>query len=214
MKHIKDSVTIDELANFISEAVENLIFDDEKCCTFKLDDKLAICVGWSSCFGKARRNDIIQSISEPDFAIMVGIKDYRSDASMLTDYDWIDYPIVNGEAYDISEAISPKKDYFRLANYLIQEYKYLLNTNEYRHEIHDSENLGWIEEPEYLEEYDFYTPESKDYWIDILTKIKKAKTREEKSLIAREALDYISDFKNTDVKNEVKTDLMKIIKRR
>lgn len=127
----KDSNT-SELANFIKNAVDELIPNWEGCYTFKLDDKLAVCVGWSSGFGNKKRNDIIQSRGNHDWAIVAGIKDYRSDESMLTDYDWIDYPIVNGEAIDIEEPIAPNEDYSKLAREFIDEYNYLLRTEEYR----------------------------------------------------------------------------------
>lgn len=127
----KDSNT-SELANFIKNAVERLVPDWNGCYTFKLDDKLAVCVGWESGFGNEKSNDIIQSRGNPDWAIVAGIKDYRSDESMLTDYEWIDYPVVNGEAIDIEEPISPNEDYSKLAREFIDEYKSLLRTEEYR----------------------------------------------------------------------------------
>ncbi|MBR3242270.1 MAG: hypothetical protein IKG72_13025 [Bacillus sp. (in: Bacteria)] len=37
---------IAEVATFIKESVEWLIREDCGCCTHKLDDRLAICVGW------------------------------------------------------------------------------------------------------------------------------------------------------------------------
>ena len=128
---LKDSNT-SELANFIKNAVDELAQGGEGCYTFKLDDKLAVCVGWSSGFGNEKRNDIIQSRGDHDWAIVAGIKDYRSDESMLTDYDWIDFPIVNGEAIGIEELIDPNENYSRLAKYFIDEYNSLLRTEEYR----------------------------------------------------------------------------------
>lgn len=132
----KDSNT-SELANFIKNAVDELAQGGEGCYTFKLDDKLAVCVGWSSGFGNERRNGVIQYRGNPDFAIVAGIKDYRSDESMLTDYDWIDYPIVNGEVIDVEEAIVPDEDYSRLAREFIDEYNYLLKTKEYNSKDRD-----------------------------------------------------------------------------
>lgn len=247
MKHIKDSVTVSELAGFIKNAVEELIFDDIGCHTFKLDDKLAVCVGWSSGFGEKKRDDIIQSMQDPDYAIMAGIKDYKSDGSMLTDYDWIDYPIVNEENYRIDASISPNENYFRLAKLFIDEYNTIVEANKHSHELHDSEkginsmrrrfrlrdedsyvkdissrhvhkahdseDLGWISTPELLEEDDFVDREAFEFWVKTLGEIAHARSEARMKNIAKDAMNYLydDDFKNLDVRDEIRDDLRKVI---
>lgn len=112
-----------EIAKFIKESVEWLQKEQQGCCTHKLDDHLAICVGWSAGYGKEKRNDVIQAKDDPDYGINVGIKVWTSDASMLTDFDWINFPYYDdGEVLDMSLAIVPNENYERIANSLLKWY--------------------------------------------------------------------------------------------
>ena len=111
-----------KIAKFIKESVEWLIAEQQGCCTYRLDEHLAVCVGWSAGYGEEKRNDVIQGIDEPDFAINAGIKVWTSDATMLTDYDWINFPYDDDDVFDMDFAISPQEDWDRVAKYLLKMY--------------------------------------------------------------------------------------------
>lgn len=100
-----------EIIKFVKESVEWLVAEQQGCCTYKLDDHLAICVGWSIGYGKELRNDVIQAKDDPDYGINIGIKVWTSDASMLTDYDWINFPYYeSGDVLDMGLAIAYRDD--------------------------------------------------------------------------------------------------------
>lgn len=77
-----------KIAKFVKESVEWLQQEQQGCCRYKLDDHLAIFVGWSAGYGYDKRNDVIQAKDDPDYGINVGIKVWTSD-DMWTDFDWI-----------------------------------------------------------------------------------------------------------------------------
>lgn len=66
-------MTKDVLAKEIPSAVKWLIEEDCGCSTIKLDDRLAVCVGWSDGYDP---NDAwsIHSKESPTFCITAGIK--------------------------------------------------------------------------------------------------------------------------------------------
>ena len=100
-----------EIAKFVKESVEWLVAEQQGCCTYKLDDHLAICVGWSAGYGEEIRDDVIQAKDNPDYGINVGIKVWTSDAAMLTDYDWINFPYYeSGDVLDMGLAIAYRDD--------------------------------------------------------------------------------------------------------
>lgn len=112
-----------KIAKFIKESVEWLVKAQCGCCHYKLDEHLAVCVGWSAGYGEEKRYDVIQSTDEPDFGIDAGIKVWTSDAAMLTDYDWINFPYYeNGDVLDMGCTISPQEDWDRVAKYLLKMY--------------------------------------------------------------------------------------------
>ena len=121
-----------EIIKFIEKSVKWLQEEQQGCCTYRLDDHLAICVGWSAGYGEEKRDDVIQAKDDLDWGINVGIKVYTSDA-LLTDYDWINFPYYeNGDvldmgmaiAYrdDISEGLLESVDYEPLADALLRWY--------------------------------------------------------------------------------------------
>lgn len=111
------------LSQWLKESVDWLIDRQEGCCTFILDDHLAVCVGWSDGYGSEPREDIIQGIDDLDYAVNAALKVWTSD-SMRTDLDYINAPYYpNGEAVDISVAISEDEDYDALAEYFLKEYE-------------------------------------------------------------------------------------------
>lgn len=117
-----------EIAKFVKESVEWLVAEQQGCCTYKLDDHLAVCVGWSAGYGEEARNDIIQAKDNPDYGINVGIKVWTSDAAMLTDFDWINFPYYDdGEVLDMSLGIAPNENYEHIADSLLKWYEEVEN---------------------------------------------------------------------------------------
>lgn len=111
-----------KIAQFIKESVEWLVENQTGNCRYKLDDHLAIFVGWSAGYGDEKRYDIIQAKDYPEYGINAGIKVWTSDA-MWTDYDWLNFPYYeNEDVLDMECAISPQEDYERVAKYMLQMY--------------------------------------------------------------------------------------------
>ena len=117
----EDADDDNEIANFLKDSVEWLIEQDEGCSTYKLNDRLGICVGWQD--GYDPEDELaIHSATSPQYAIVAGIKVYTSD-DMRTDYDWINYPyFANGEVIDDSVTIEPTENYDKLARYFSKEF--------------------------------------------------------------------------------------------
>ena len=111
------------LSQWLKESVDWVIDHQEGCCTFILDDHLAVCVGWSGGYGSEPCKDIIQGIDDLDYAVNAALKVWTSD-SMRTDLDYINAPYYpNGEVADISVSISEDEDYDALAEYFLKEYE-------------------------------------------------------------------------------------------
>ena len=113
-----------EIAKFIEDSVQWLIAEQQGCCHYKLDDHLAICVGWSGGYDKERDGILIQADDDPTYAINTGIKVWTSDAAMLTDYDWINAPYYqDGDVWETDCSISYQEDYEWFAQYLLKMYE-------------------------------------------------------------------------------------------
>ena len=111
-----------EIAQFIKESVEWLQKEQCGCCRYKLDDHLAIFVGWSAGYGEEKRNDVIQAKDDPDYGINVGIKVWTSDY-MQTDFDWLNFPYYeNGDVLDMSLSIAPNDNYEVIVDSLLRWY--------------------------------------------------------------------------------------------
>ena len=115
-------MTKQELAKEIKSAVEWLINEDCGCSTIKLDDTLAICVGWLDGYD-VTDTGAIHSKTEPTWCVNAGIKVWTSD-SMRTDYDFINSPYYedSGDVWDTDVSISPLENYEELADYFLTEY--------------------------------------------------------------------------------------------
>ena len=111
-----------KIAKFIKESVEWLIQEQAGNCRYKLDDHLAIFVGWSAGYGDEKRNDVIQGKDSTDWGINAGIKVWTSD-DMWCDYDWLNFPYYeSGDVLDMDCTISPQEDYESVAEHLLQMY--------------------------------------------------------------------------------------------
>ena len=117
--------TMDNVAKWLKESTDWLIDNQQGCCTLKLDDRLAICVGWSNGFGDEPREDVIQAIDNLDYAVVAGVKVWTSD-DMRTDFDFINFPYCKGgDVYDDTYTIAKNEDFDWLANALITDYEVL-----------------------------------------------------------------------------------------
>lgn len=113
-----------EITKFLKDSVKWLRKLQEGCCTYKLDEHLAICVGWSAGYGDEKRNDVIQAKDSYDWGINAGIKVWTSDSAMLTDYDWVNFPFEeDGEVWDLGISIAPKEKYEKIAKWLLEQYE-------------------------------------------------------------------------------------------
>lgn len=117
--------TMENISKWLEESKNWLIDHQSGCCTLKLDDRLAICVGWSAGYGDEPREDVIQAKGEPDYAINAGIKVWTSD-DLRTDFEFINFPYKeNGDIYDDAISLSKDEDFDWLANALITDYEVL-----------------------------------------------------------------------------------------
>lgn len=118
-------LTMDNVAKWLKESTDWLIDNQQGCCTLKLDDCLAICVGWSNGFSDEPREGVIQAIDNLDYAIVAGVKVWTSD-DMRTDFDFINFPYCKGgDIYDDTYTIAKDEDFDWLANALITDYEVL-----------------------------------------------------------------------------------------
>lgn len=116
--------TPETLAKEIKSAVEWLKEEDCGCVTLKLDDRLAVCVGWSDGFDPDDET-VIHSKSSPTCAICAAIKVWTTD-DMRTDIDWIDAPYYeDGGVYDTEQSICPDENYEWLAESFLNEFDIL-----------------------------------------------------------------------------------------
>lgn len=112
-----------QLSQWLKESVDWLIDRQEGCCTFILDDHLAVCVGWSGGYSNEPDESVIQATDDLTYAIDAAIKVWTSD-SMRTDLDYINAPYYeNGDVIDIGISISKNEDYDKLAEYFLKEYE-------------------------------------------------------------------------------------------
>ena len=112
-----------QLSQWLKDSVNCLIDHQEGCCTYKLDDHLAVCVGWSGGYEDEPDESLIQAIDDLTFAINAAIKVWTSD-SKRTDLDYINAPYYeNGDVIDIGISISKNEDYDKLAEYFLKEYE-------------------------------------------------------------------------------------------
>lgn len=113
--------TPETLAKEIKSAVEWLKEEDCGCVTLKLNETLAVCVGWSDGFDPDDET-VIHSKSSPTCAICAAIKVWTSD-DMRTDFDYIDAPYYeDGSVYDTEQSICPDENYEWLAKNFLDEF--------------------------------------------------------------------------------------------
>ena len=189
----------EEIRKFLEDSIEWLKDQDIGCTTYKLDDKLAICVGWLPGYGEDKRDDCIQSVSEPDYAINAGIKVYTSD-DMRTDYEFINAPYYdNGDVLMTDVSIEPNADLDALVDYFEKEYNSMIDL-----EIEDDGRIIEKSEEEPLEEAPIsgsdnllsYNNEAKNILANVKQLIKDKKS-------AESVYDLISENMKEDLKYNI-----------
>ena len=121
---IKEEYSTDKnaISKFLSDSIKGLQEGDATNYRYKLDDRLAIFVGWSEGYGSEKRDDVIQDKEDPNWAINVGIKVWTSD-DFWTDYDYLNYPYYdNGDVVDTGRSIVPNEDIDALADSILADY--------------------------------------------------------------------------------------------
>ena len=145
------NITKEEIQKFLKDSVEWLENQEEGCTTLKLDDRLAVCVGWLPGYGNETRDDVIQASDNPDWGINAGIKVWTID-DMRTDYEFINSPYYdNGEVVETDTSLDPSdkdNDFDGVADYLLKTYEglYDLNIEEDGRVIEDASKDESLEE--------------------------------------------------------------------
>lgn len=112
-----------EIAKFVQESVEWLVENQMGCCRYKLDDHLAIFVGWSGGYDEEKDDTLIQARDDSTYAINAGIKVWTSD-DMWTDFDWLNFPYYeSGDVIDMRMSIAPNDNCEIIAKYLLEMYE-------------------------------------------------------------------------------------------
>lgn len=112
-----------QLSQWLKDSVNWLIDHQEGCGTYKLDDHLAVCVGWSAGYSNEPDESVIQAIDDLTYAVNVALKVWTSDG-MRTDLDFIHAPYYeNGDVVDIEVSVSENENYDKLAEYFLKEYE-------------------------------------------------------------------------------------------
>lgn len=115
--------TTKTLAKDIRHAVDWLVEEGCGCSTIKLDDRLAVCVGWSDGFDP---DDSTVIHGKPaTYAVVAAIKVWTTD-DMRTDIDWIDAPYYkDGSVYDDEVSIGYEDNFEFIAESFLKDYEEL-----------------------------------------------------------------------------------------
>lgn len=121
-KALKESVDENKLAKFIDNSIKGLQNGDATNYRFKLDDRLAVFVGWSDGYDE-NDDDIIHDKEYPTFGINVGVKVWTSD-DMWTDFDFLNFAYYedSGDVIDSAVSVSPNYNANNLAASMIDYY--------------------------------------------------------------------------------------------
>ena len=212
-KSLKEGWDTKAVERFLKGAVKDIMDEKGTCATMKLDNRLAICVGWSD--GYYDDDDsVIHAENDPEWGMNAGIKVWTSD-SMRTDFDYINAPYNKdtGDVWDTSVSISPDEDYASLASYFEEEYDKM---KEYEIEK-DGKIVGKWDEDEGEEEFESLNRKSLGEGIfggnlpDVVMMVKHGskdawtpmaciKDKKNMSLMQKRKKEYLDDFDDAEVK--------------
>lgn len=137
-------MTEKKLAKEIKSAVDWLVKENCGCSTITLDDRLAVCVGWSDGYDKTDPC-IIHATDGPTWGITAGIKVWTAD-DMRTDFDWLVSPFSDDDVWTTDICISPNENYEQIARYFLDEYEALSKL-----EIRENGRIEKLDEEDYEE---------------------------------------------------------------
>lgn len=138
-RYVRDDANVSKIAKFICDSIEDLVrFENypfgndlaSPCYHYNIDGEFEIGLGWASGYGDKKRDDVIQSEHDPDYAINVGVKKYNPNE---TDFEWLESPIVNGEPYYVEVSVDKtdlRNGCTNVASYLVKEYNHIIEENE------------------------------------------------------------------------------------
>lgn len=134
-----------QIAKFIEDAVNGLKNGEATNYRYKLDDRLAIFVGWSDGYSEDDET-VIHNAENPTEGITAGIKVWTSD-DMWTDFDYLNAPYYeSGEVLSDELSIDPEDDFAWLGAHFLNDYE-----TDYR-DLTVDEDGKVIEEKEEIEE--------------------------------------------------------------
>lgn len=113
--------SVKEIAKWLKEEVEFLKENEDYCGGWlKLDDTYAAVVLWEEGWGEEERDDVIQSVSNPDWALCAGVKIFNPADTVD---GWL-YPsnAKTGDMLCESCGIEPEEDYDALAKWVVDCY--------------------------------------------------------------------------------------------
>lgn len=203
-KSLKEGWNTKDVERFLKGAVKDIMDEKGTCATMKLDNRLAVCVGWSDGYYDDDVS-VIHAKNDPEWGMNAGIKVWTSD-SMRTDFDFINAPYNEdtGDVWDTSVSISPNEDYASLASYFEEEYDKM---KEYEIEK-DGKIVGKWSEDEDEEEFESLNRKSRkknikesvgqdvsEYqkWVDYDMKKYKKISKETMSKIKKAGLSVVKD---------------------
>ena len=111
-----------ELVKYLKAEIEYFRDGADGCAVIKLDDRLAVCVGWLDGYDPADV-DLIHAEELPTWCLNAGIKVHTSD-SLKTDYEFINAPFYrSGDVWMTDVSLGYNEDIKALADYFLKEYK-------------------------------------------------------------------------------------------
>ena len=113
--------SVKEISKWLKEEVEFLKENEDYCGGWlKLDDTYAAVVLWEEGWGEEERDDVIQSTSNPDWALCAGVKIFNPADTVD---GWL-YPsnAKTGDMLCESCGIEPEEDYDALAKWVVDCY--------------------------------------------------------------------------------------------
>ena len=120
---LKESIGVSKLANFIANAVKDAIQTDNSTVWYiELGRGLSCVIAWQPGWGEELRDDVIQSKSEPDYGLCMGIKmtGYGFDAA-----DWTMLYNKNGDIITEDHGLEPDFDPYKEAESILEEFESL-----------------------------------------------------------------------------------------
>ena len=135
-KKVITQKNIMKVADFLENACDHFKRDEDGCFRFRLNGDLAIYVGWSGGYDMAD-TDIIKSAKSTaeqadgmitGYAVNAAVK-VRNDDDWC-DFDYLDFPTIDGEVYDSGTSVRPdltRRGYRNLAKWLLGEFVGIVN---------------------------------------------------------------------------------------